>query len=481
MKSNLRLEVEGWGLRAHPLSHQDEDNKSKDLNVAGSQNYLAVIKVVGVGGGGVNAVNRMIESGLKGVEFIAINTDAQALLMSDADVKLDVGKELTRGLGAGADPEVGRKAAEDHAEEIEEVLRGADMVFVTAGEGGGTGTGGAPVVAKIARSLGALTIGVVTRPFTFEGRRRSGQADSGIEALQSEVDTLIVIPNDRLLSIADKQVSMLDAFKSADQVLLSGVQGITDLITTPGLINLDFADVKSVMQGAGSALMGIGSSRGDDRALQAAELAVSSPLLEASIDGAFGVLLSIQGGSDLGLYEVSEAARLVQEAAHPDANLIFGAIIDDALGDEVRVTVIAAGFEGGGPTPRQEAPKVAARPAARVESAPRSEVGGRTESASRAFRPARPEAAARPSAVSDRTPAAGGWGVPQQTFEPSTGQGAEPGTEVMDPADVEDSGESAAQYRPVAVPRQEAEPVRPPRIEEPPADDDDLDLPSFLK
>jgi cell division protein FtsZ len=322
--------------------------------VAGTQISLAVIKVVGVGGGGVNAVNRMIESGLKGVEFIAINTDAQALLMSDADVKLDVGKEITRGLGAGADPEVGKKAAEDHAEEIEEVLRGADMVFVTAGEGGGTGTGGAPVVAKIARSLGALTIGVVTRPFTFEGRRRSTQAESGIAALQAEVDTLIVIPNDRLLSIADKQVSMLDAFKSADQVLLSGVQGITDLITTPGLINLDFADVKSVMQGAGSALMGIGSARGDDRALQAAELAVSSPLLEASIDGAYGVLLSIQGGSDLGLYEVSEAARLVQEAAHPDANIIFGSVIDDALGDEVRVTVIAAGFEGGGPQPRQD-------------------------------------------------------------------------------------------------------------------------------
>ena len=337
--------------------------------MAGTQISLAVIKVVGVGGGGVNAVNRMIESGLKGVEFIAINTDAQALLMSDADVKLDVGKEITRGLGAGADPEVGKRAAEDHAEEIEEVLRGADMVFVTAGEGGGTGTGGAPVVAKIARSLGALTIGVVTRPFTFEGRRRSTQAESGIAALQAEVDTLIVIPNDRLLSIADKQVSMLDAFKSADQVLLSGVQGITDLITTPGLINLDFADVKSVMQGAGSALMGIGSARGEDRALQAAELAVSSPLLEASIDGAYGVLLSIQGGSDLGLYEVSEAARLVQEAAHPDANIIFGSVIDDALGDEVRVTVIAAGFEGGGPAPRQDVTPQQ-RPAARPSSPP---------------------------------------------------------------------------------------------------------------
>ncbi|CAN5440175.1 cell division protein FtsZ [soil metagenome] len=319
-----------------------------------AQNYLAVIKVVGIGGGGVNAINRMIEVGLKGVEFIAINTDAQALLMSDADVKLDIGRELTRGLGAGADPEVGRRAAEDHTEEIEEALRGADMVFVTAGEGGGTGTGGAPVVAKIAKTIGALTIGVVTRPFTFEGRRRANQAESGIASLREEVDTLIVIPNDRLLSISDRGVSMLDAFRSADQVLLSGVQGITDLITTPGLINLDFADVKSVMQGAGSALMGIGSARGEDRAVQAAELAISSPLLEASIEGAHGVLLSVQGGSDLGLFEINEAARLVQEAAHPDANIIFGAVIDDSLGDEVRVTVIAAGFDGGAPIQRSD-------------------------------------------------------------------------------------------------------------------------------
>jgi cell division protein FtsZ len=313
--------------------------------VAAPQNYLAVIKVVGIGGGGVNAVNRMIEEGLKGVEFIAINTDAQALLMSDADVKLDVGRELTRGLGAGANPDVGCKAAEDHREEIEEVLKGADMVFVTAGEGGGTGTGGAPVVASIARSLGALTIGVVTRPFGFEGKRRAIQAEAGIDRLRSEVDTLIVIPNDRLLSISDRHVSVLDAFKAADQVLLSGVQGITDLITTPGLINLDFADVKSVMSGAGSALMGIGSSRGDDRAVAAAEMAISSPLLEASIDGAHGVLLSIQGGSDLGLFEINEAAQLVSNSAAVDANIIFGAVIDDALGDEVRVTVIAAGFD----------------------------------------------------------------------------------------------------------------------------------------
>ncbi len=317
------------------------------------QNYLAVIKVVGIGGGGVNAINRMIEVGLKGVEFIAVNTDAQALLMSDADVKLDVGRDATRGLGAGADPEVGRRAAEDHAAELEEVLKGADMVFVTAGEGGGTGTGGAPVVARIAKSMGALTIGVVTRPFAFEGKRRGGQADAGIEALREEVDTLIVIPNDRLLSISDRQVSVLDAFKSADQVLLSGVSGITDLITTPGLINLDFADVKSVMQNAGSALMGIGSARGEDRALAAAEHAISSPLLEASIDGAHGVLLSIAGGSDLGLFEIHEAANLVAEAAHTEANIIFGAVIDDALGDEVKVTVIAAGFDGGMPKRRE--------------------------------------------------------------------------------------------------------------------------------
>jgi len=315
--------------------------------VAAPQNYLAVIKVVGIGGGGVNAVNRMIEEGLKGVEFIAINTDAQALLMSDADVKLDVGRELTRGLGAGANPEVGSRAAEDHREEIEEVLKGADMVFVTAGEGGGTGTGGAPIVANVARSLGALTIGVVTRPFGFEGKRRAAQAELGIERLRNEVDTLIVIPNDRLLSISDRHVSVLDAFKAADQVLLSGVQGITDLITTPGLINLDFADVKSVMSGAGSALMGIGSSRGDDRSVAAAEMAISSPLLEASIDGAHGVLLSIQGGSDLGLFEINEAAQLVANSAASEANIIFGAVIDDALGDEVRVTVIAAGFDEG--------------------------------------------------------------------------------------------------------------------------------------
>ncbi|BBX37910.1 cell division protein FtsZ [Mycolicibacterium mageritense DSM 44476 = CIP 104973] len=313
-------------------------------------NYLAVIKVVGIGGGGVNAVNRMIEQGLKGVEFIAINTDAQALLMSDADVKLDVGRDSTRGLGAGADPEVGRKAAEDAKDDIEELLRGADMVFVTAGEGGGTGTGGAPVVATIARKLGALTVGVVTRPFSFEGKRRSNQAEAGITALRESCDTLIVIPNDRLLQMGDAAVSLMDAFRSADEVLLNGVQGITDLITTPGLINVDFADVKGVMSGAGTALMGIGSARGDGRALKAAEIAINSPLLEASMEGAQGVLLSVAGGSDLGLFEINEAASLVQDAAHPEANIIFGTVIDDSLGDEVRVTVIAAGFETTGPS-----------------------------------------------------------------------------------------------------------------------------------
>jgi len=327
--------------------------------VSGHHNYLAVIKVVGVGGGGVNAVNRMIERGLKGVEFIAVNTDAQALLMSDADVKLDIGRELTRGLGAGADPEIGRRAAEDHAEEIEQALSGADMVFVTAGEGGGTGTGGAPVVARIAKSVGALTVGIVTKPFGFEGKRRQAQAEEGVASLREEVDTLIVVPNDRLLEISDRTISMIQAFETADHILLAGVQGITDLITTPGLINLDFADVKSVMQDAGSALMGIGSSRGADRAIKAAELAVASPLLETSIEGAQGVLMSIQGGSNLGLYEINDAAKLVEEAVHPDANIIFGAVIDDSLGDEVRVTVIAAGFD-----PATQTPVTTAWPAA---------------------------------------------------------------------------------------------------------------------
>jgi len=309
------------------------------------QNYLAVIKVVGIGGGGVNAVNRMIDAGLKGVEFIAINTDAQALLMSDADVKLDIGRELTRGLGAGSDPEVGRAASEAHRDEIEEVLKGSDMVFITAGKGGGTGTGGAPVVAEIAKQIGALTIGVVTRPFAFEGRRRSVQAEQGIQKLKEKVDTQIVIPNDRLLTVSNEKTSVLNAFKMADEVLLQGVQGITDLITTPGLINTDFADVKMIMSNAGSALMGIGYGSGEGRALAAARSAISSPLLEASIEGARGILLNISGGSDLGLFEVNEAAEVIHGVAHPDANIIFGAVIDDEMGDEVRVTVIAAGFD----------------------------------------------------------------------------------------------------------------------------------------
>ena len=482
--------------------------------MAAPQNYLAVIKVVGIGGGGVNAVNRMIEEGLKGVEFIAINTDAQALLMSDADVKLDVGRELTRGLGAGANPDVGNKAAEDHREEIEEVLKGADMVFVTAGEGGGTGTGGAPVVANVARSLGALTIGVVTRPFGFEGKRRVVQAESGIEKLRSEVDTLIVIPNDRLLSISDRHVSVLDAFKAADQVLLSGVQGITDLITTPGLINLDFADVKSVMSGAGSALMGTGSSRGDDRAVAAAEMAISSPLLEASIDGAHGVLLSIQGGSDLGLFEINEAAQLVSNSAAVDANIIFGAVIDDALGDEVRVTVIAAGLDqeragrgsadAGGSSFSVSAP---AGPAPAPVPPPTS------SSAFTAPRPA-PSAPASPATpeTSDNAPPAVGHGgngsvpavpeasfasaagsilsapVPGDGFTASSDRAAEvttPAYEMPGPERVAvaaDAGDSAS-HRPahaeaagktfdVAATRR-----RPVVFEE----DDDLDVPDFLK
>jgi len=450
--------------------------------VATPQNYLAVIKVVGIGGGGVNAVNRMIEVGLKGVEFIAINTDAQALLMSDADVKLDVGRELTRGLGAGADPEVGKKAAEDHAEEIEDVLRGADMVFVTAGEGGGTGTGGAPVVARIARSLGALTVGVVTRPFTFEGRRRSVQAEQGIDALREEVDTLIVIPNDRLLSMSDKSVSAIAAFHSADQVLHSGVQGITDLITTPGLINLDFADVKSVMQGAGSALMGIGSARGEDRAVQAAELAISSPLLEASIDGAHGVLLSIQGGSDIGLFEVHEAARLVQEAAHSEANIIFGTVIDDALGDEVRVTVIAAGFDGGVPQARKDGRGLGQIAGASAKPATPGAAGGSATTpvpqpgvTTAPPRPPQPATAAVPAASAQPRP------IPAEPDDvpvsldapPAPPAGARPAEPRRQFTVVEDAeGEGVTVERPVEVPRLFDEPRRPA---------EELDVPDFLK
>jgi cell division protein FtsZ len=310
-----------------------------------SQSFIAVIKVVGVGGAGVNAVNRMIDAGLRGVEFIAVNTDAQALLMSEADIKLDIGRSITRGLGAGSDPEVGRAAAEEHLEEIEEVLKGADMVFITAGKGGGTGTGAAPVIADVARSLGALTIGVVTRPFDFEGRRRSVQAEVGIQRLKEKVDTLIIIPNERLLSLADAKTSLVDAFKVADEVLLQGVQGITDLINVPGLINTDFADVKMIMHSAGTAIMGIGTGSGEGRAASAARHAITSPLLEASIEGARGILLNIAGGRGLGLFEVNEAAEIVHAVAHPEANIIFGSVIDDELGDTVRVTVIAAGFD----------------------------------------------------------------------------------------------------------------------------------------
>ncbi|MGI5292402.1 cell division protein FtsZ [Nonomuraea polychroma] len=483
--------------------------------MAAPQNYLAVIKVVGIGGGGVNAVNRMIEEGLKGVEFIAINTDAQALLMSDADVKLDVGRELTRGLGAGANPDVGRKAAEDHREEIEEVLKGADMVFVTAGEGGGTGTGGAPVVANIARSLGALTIGVVTRPFSFEGRRRAMQAEAGIETLRDEVDTLIVIPNDRLLSISDRQVSVLDAFKAADQVLLSGVQGITDLITTPGLINLDFADVKSVMSGAGSALMGIGHARGDDRSVAAAEMAVSSPLLEASIDGAHGVLLSIAGGSDLGLFEINEAAQLVSMAAAPDANIIFGTVIDDALGDEVRVTVIAAGFDDvPGPTAK-EVPRPGSRPAASPPPAPPVSSPVRpsappspsVKSEPPALRPEpraemRSEPHARAADVrSEPRPDFRPEARPEPRPEPRAEFRPEPRPEPVRPvepvqavAEPDDEPAADGPSGPVSIPRPAPEPANPPtpitsRMSEPAKrprvifeeQEEELDVPDFLK
>lgn len=312
-----------------------------------ASNYLAIIKVVGVGGGGTNAINRMIEAGVKGVEFIAVNTDAQALMMSEADAKVHIGVGLTKGLGAGANPDIGHEAAEENADEIREALQGADMVFVTAGEGGGTGTGAAPVIARIAKEeIGALTVGVVTRPFGFEGRKRALQAEEGIKRLAETVDTLIIIPNDRLLSEAERKTSILDAFRQADDVLRQGTQGITDLITIPGLINLDFADVRTVMQDAGSALMGIGIANGDNRATDAAQAAISSPLLESSIQGADGVLLSIAGGSDLGILEANEAAQIVGNAASPDANIIFGAVIDDALEDRIRVTVIATGFAG---------------------------------------------------------------------------------------------------------------------------------------
>lgn len=308
-------------------------------------NYLAVIKVVGVGGGGTNAVNRMIEEGIRGVEFVAVNTDAQALAISDADIKVHIGTDITKGLGAGANPEVGKEAAEDSRDEIKAALAGADMVFITAGEGGGTGTGAAPVVADIAKNdVGALTVGVVTKPFSFEGRRRYGSAADGIKTLSENVDTLIVIPNDRLLDLSEKKTTMLEAFRMADDVLCQGTQGITDLITVPGLINLDFADVCTIMKGAGSAMMGIGIAAGDNRAADAATEAISSRLLESSIEGATRVLLSIAGNKDLGIQEINEAADLVAKNVDPDANIIFGTVVDESLGDQVRVTVIATGF-----------------------------------------------------------------------------------------------------------------------------------------
>ncbi|SFB19050.1 cell division protein FtsZ [Lentibacillus halodurans] len=310
-----------------------------------NMDQLATIKVIGVGGGGSNAVNRMIEHGVEGVEFIAVNTDAQALNLAKAETKLQIGGKLTRGLGAGANPEVGRKAAEENKEQLEEALQGADMIFVTAGMGGGTGTGAAPVIAQIAKEIGALTVGVVTRPFTFEGKRRSTQAVSGIDSLKTNVDTLIVIPNDRLLEIVDKNTPMLEAFREADNVLRQGVQGISDLIAKPGLINVDFADVKTIMFDKGSALMGIGIATGENRATEAAKKAISSPLLETSIDGAHGILMNITGGTNLSLYEVQEAADLVTSAADNEVNVIFGSVINENLKDEIIVTVIATGFD----------------------------------------------------------------------------------------------------------------------------------------
>jgi cell division protein FtsZ len=320
-----------------------------------SGNYLAVIKVVGVGGGGTNAVNRMVDAGLGGVEFIAVNTDAQALMMCDADVKIHIGSLATRGLGAGADPAVGQAAAQESRDELKEALKGADMVFVTAGEGGGTGTGAAPIVAELARELNALTVGVVTKPFVFEGGKRTQQANQGVETLRDRVDTLIVIENDRLLQVVEKRTSVTEAFRIADDILRQGVQGITDLITVPGLVNLDFADVRTIMRDAGSAMMGIGSASGENRATEAARGAVSSPLLETSIEGATGILLNITGGADIGLFEVNEAAEVVTGAADQNANVIFGAVIDDSMGDEVRVTVIATGFGGSRRRRRREA------------------------------------------------------------------------------------------------------------------------------
>jgi cell division protein FtsZ len=337
-------------------------------------NYLAVIKVVGIGGGGTNAVNRMVDAGLSGVEFIAVNTDAQALLMCDADVKIHIGAKVTRGLGAGADPGVGQAAAQESRDELKEALKGADMVFITAGEGGGTGTGGAPILAELARELDTLTVGVVTRPFAFEGRRRAEQAERGIDSLRDRVDTLIVIENDRLLQVVEKKTSIVEAFRMADDILRQGVQGITDLITVPGLVNLDFADVRTIMRDAGSALMGIGVASGESRAAEAARTAVSSPLLEASIEGATGILLNITGPKDIGLFEVNEAAEVVTGAADQNANVIFGAVIDESIKDEVRVTVIATGFGAQRRRHRREPGVPVEEPAERVATGERFEV-----------------------------------------------------------------------------------------------------------
>jgi len=348
-----------------------------------SGTYLAVIKVVGVGGGGTNAVNRMVDAGLRGVEFIAANTDAQALQMCDADIKLNIGHELTKGLGAGANPEIGFGAAAESRDEIKEALKGADMVFVTAGEGGGTGTGAAPVIAEIAKNeIGALTVGVVTRPFEFEGSQRMRSAEEGVQRLRDVVDTLIVIPNERLLSTVERRTTILEAFREADNVLRQGVQGITDLITIPGLINLDFADVRTIMSDAGSALMGVGSSSGENRAIDAAKSAIESPLLEDAIDGATGILLNITGGRELGLFEVNDAAEIIHTAADSNANIIFGAVIDESMGDEIRVTVIGTGFDhkgGRGRAARDETRRSADRStrdrAPRVEKVSDLEIG----------------------------------------------------------------------------------------------------------
>ncbi len=338
----------------------------------GTSNYLAVIKVCGVGGAGTNAVNRMIDAGVRGVEFIAVNTDAQALAMCDADAKVQIGMGLTKGLGAGAEPRVGRDAAEESREDLKEAVKGADMVFVTAGEGGGTGTGAAPVLAQIAREQGALTVAVVSRPFSFEGRQRSRRADEGIEELAKQVDSIIVIPNERLIETVERRTSVIEAFAMADDVLRQGVQGITDLITVPGLINLDFADVRTIMEGAGSSLMGIGSASGENRASEAAKAAISSPLLETTVAGATGVLLNVTGGPDLGLFEIDEAASIIRQAAHDECNVIFGAMIDEDAGDAIRVTVIATGFEDTSSRPELYSPREDPRPTPSSPSTSRS-------------------------------------------------------------------------------------------------------------